>query len=235
MNEQPEVSPVIEPLDAGAIGRPLDAPWRPPPGWPRVTARILLGTIAAIAVFIALAWARGRRLNLYFGEGRMGTWLSFGLLVAAAVVCFVLRKRQLQRRGPLATFWTLLGVLLAYAAVDDVMEIHEHLDHAINYLLGWNHLGRWTDKIDDAIVAVYGLIAIGAACYHRASLLRLRWTVLMFALAFVCFAGMVTFDVLRGLSTLEDSLKLLAEALILCGVLAADPPDPDAGESKAIA
>ena len=198
-----------------------------------MTGVILLTTAVAIGVIILLGYLRSPdKPNRYFGEGKLGTWLSFALLVASACVCFVLRRRQRARGvAPLARFWLLLGVLLAYLAVDEVLELHEHLDRMINSALGWHPLDRVGDRIDDAIVAAYALVALAVAWVHRRELLRLRWTVLMFALAFACFAAMVALDTLRKLDTLEDSLKLLAEALILCGLLAGDPDGASARPS----
>ena len=67
---------------------------------------------------------------------------------------------------------------------------------------------------------------LAAAWAYRRALLRLRSTVLMFALALACFVAMVVLDTLRVLDTLEDSLKIIAEALILCGLLAGDADAP---------
>jgi hypothetical protein len=75
------------------------------------------------------------------------------------------------------------------------------------------------------------------AYYHRNDLLRLRWTTLGLAIAFVEFGAMTVLDVLGGFPTLEESLKIVAEATIVTAILAAHRdsapgPDPSANVTR---
>jgi len=103
-----------------------------------------------------------------------------------------------------------------------VYGLHEELDRGVHKLLGWHDRRHWlTDHLDDVFVALYGVIALAWADRHFERLVRLRWTALMFGVAFLCFVGMTVLDFAGLTAWLEDSLKLLAGTLILAGLLTA--------------
>jgi hypothetical protein len=95
------------------------------------------------------------------------------------------------------------------------------MDRSIHGFLGWDPNHWLTDHLDDAIVVFYGLVASAWTYYHRDALLRLRWTALGLAIAFVGFGAMSVLDVLGGFPTAEESLKLIAEAMIVTAIFAA--------------
>lgn len=198
----------------------LRHPGPPPPGALPLAAALLALTFLVIAVLIWLGVTRYDRAARYFGEGRPGTYYSGLQLVASAVVAAVLARRA--GRHPVRRFWWVVASAFLYLSLDEVFGLHEELDRGVHKLLGWHDRRHWlTDHLDDAFVALYGLIALAWADRHFERLVRLRWTALMLGVAFVCFVGMTVLDFAGLTAWLEDSLKLLAGTLILAGLLTA--------------
>jgi hypothetical protein len=181
---------------------------------------VVLGATAvliAILVWCGIAWHA--MPSKYFRERTAGTYYSGALLVTAgALAAGVARRAGL---ASFSRFWAVAAAGFVYLGLDDVLRIHEELDRSIHGLLGWDPKHWLTDHLDDAIVVFYGLVASAWAYYHRDALLRLRWTALGLAIAFVGFAAMSVLDVLGGFPTTEESLKLLAEAMIVTAIFAA--------------
>ena len=198
----------------------LRHPGPPPPGALPLAAAMLALTFLIIAVLIWLGVTRYDRAARYFGEGRAGTYYSGLQLVASAVVAAVLARRA--GRYPVRRFWWVVAGAFLYLSLDEVYGLHEELDRGVHKLLGWHDRRHWlTDHLDDVFVALYGVIALAWADRHFERLVRLRWTALMFGVAFPCFVGMTVLDFTGLTAWLEDSLKLLAGTLILAGLLTA--------------
>jgi hypothetical protein len=201
--------------------RPRD-PHPPPPGWAKFTTVFVAVTIIVCALLVLAGWYLRDKPNRHFGEWRIGTFMSVGFLWGSAFLCH--RNHRRTRGESVSRFWFWMAVLLAFLGLDDLLKIHETLDHLINRMMGWNKRWVWADRMDDAIVVIYSLPAIALAWVNRFALLRLRWTVLTLGAAFMLFVAMVLIDVSRKADTLEDVLKVVAGALIFCAFGAADPP-----------
>lgn len=215
---------------------PLRHPGPLPPGTLRVTVTLLAVTLTVIAVLIWLGITRYDRAARYFGEGRAGTYYSGLQLLASAVAAAALARRS----GPpeFRRFWWTIAGGMGFLAVDEVYGIHEELDRGIHKLMGWRDMTHWlTDHLDDAIEALYGVIAVVWADRHFEKVVRLRWPALMLGTAFVGFVIMVMLDFSGRAGSLEDSVKLVAETLILSALISArwDPRFPgDGGSSPGI-
>jgi hypothetical protein len=113
----------------------------------------------------------------YFGEGRWTMFVSCFQMFLVAVFSFgvfsVRRKHPEVARAREHWLWALIGGGFVYLTADDAFKLHERLDHFITRSL---HLvpSGWTDRIDDAIIGVYGLIGLGVLFYFRREVLRFR-------------------------------------------------------------
>jgi hypothetical protein len=119
-----------------------------------------------------------------------------------------------------------------YLALDDVLTIHEEVDRWVHHLLGWDPRHWLTNHLDDAIVALYGVIAVVWAVWHRGVLLPLRWTTLLLAFAFALFGVMTGLDLAGTSPAAEESTKLLAETVIVIALLAAHHDPGLRGEAR---
>lgn len=195
----------------------LRRPGPPPPGLLRVAVPLLAFCAVAIGV---LVWLGVRRdvPHYYFREWQAGTYLSVGVLLASGALCAVIAWRL--RGSPFARFWWLTAPAFVYLGLDDLLGMHEGIDFLLHKRLGLDPRDPVTRHGDDLIVALYGVLALVFAYTYRAELARLRWMVLILATAFVPFTAMVLFDLMNWPQAVEDSLKLLAGALILIGFYA---------------
>jgi hypothetical protein len=181
---------------------------------------IILGaTVLSIAVMVWLGIAWHGMPSRYFREHQAGTYYSGLLLLGTSGLAW-----GAARRAGMASsrrFWAVAALGFVFLALDDVLRIHEETDRLFHRLVGWDPDHWLTDHLDDAIVALYGMVAATWAYRYRAGLLHLRRTNVCLAAGFALFVGMTVLDVLGTWPTVEDSLKLLAEAAIITGVFAA--------------
>lgn len=56
--------------------------------------------------------------------------------------------------------WAIIASGFLFLAADEVLRIHENLDQLIHYVFGLKETNL-TDRIDDLIVGMYGLVGIG--------------------------------------------------------------------------
>ena len=193
-------------------------PGPPPPGW-AAQAAVVIALVGAAVVAMVVAGSQEGHPAKYFGEGRVGTKLSAGLLLAAAALCVAIALDP--QAGALRRFWIVSAVGFAYLSYDDLAMAHENIDRLVHQVLGWDPKNPVTTHLDDAIVAGYGVVAAWWAYRHRALLLQLPWTTSTMAIAFAWAAASVLFDAARDWKTIEESCKTIAEAFIVAALLAA--------------
>jgi hypothetical protein len=194
-------------------------PGRPPAGLPGLAFLLLVLCLGAVVALMWVGHARYGDSHSYFGERKVGTYLSFLNLVATGVVAGMVAHRL--GGAPVARFWWVSAVGFVWLGCDDLFVLHERIDRGLHALLGWDPDHPLTDHLDDLIVAAYGLGALGLAFAYRAHLAVFRWMLTILAAAFVLFAAMVVVDFLHLSKTVEDALKVVAGTTILVGFLAA--------------
>jgi len=226
---------------------PADGTWRfvyrgawsgSSPRW-----RAVAGTLLAVWTIITPPLVVGGLVQhgnpaWHFGERRTGTWLSGALLLASSVIAALLAY---DTRAPgdrrLRIVWLTAAAAAFWLALDELLLIHERLDI-------WLHRGvldpLWglptdhpvTDRIDDTIVVLYGVVAAAFLWRERRLLMRFPAMIACFTAAAALFAAMVALDIgpwrsvfghrlAAWIATAEESIKLLAGVLIVCGLLAA--------------
>jgi hypothetical protein len=195
------------------------APGVAPPGVPRFGALLVGATLVTAAVLIALGVRDHGRPGWHFYEARAGAFVSAALLVASAAVAARIAARVGARGG--RRFWIAAAVGFLFLAYDELGVVHEGVDKWLHRRFGWPDDHPVTDRIDTAIVALYGVVALAWAYRHRGALLRLRWATRLTALAFAGFVVMETLDALANWTAVEESLKLVTEALIVTALVAA--------------
>ena len=211
-----------------AAFRSLAHPPRPPGRW---LVAVLVGLTAAaggIALTIALGVIYYGRPERNFAEARLGTYLSVLALFGCAAVCMLLYRRL--GDAPFRRFWATTAVAFVYLGLDDWILIHENFEVFVDWLFGLDPRHPLLGHLDDFLVIAYAVFAAVYAYRYRAELIRLRWMVLTLGVAFLCFAGMVLYDLTGWSSVVEESLKIVAGTLILLAFLAAywDPALTDA-------
>ena len=197
----------------------VTAPGPPPPGVVRFTAIALGGTLLLIGVLIALGIRDHGKASWHFHEARAGTYSSAALLITSAALAFHVSRRL--PAGRLVGFWRVTAVGFLFLAYDELGVFHEDVDRWLHAQLGWRSDHPVTKRLDDALVALYGVIALAWGVRYRDALLRLRWATCLLVMGFVGFVGTTTLDVLNVSTTVEESVKVLAEALIVSGIYAA--------------
>ena len=121
-----------------------------------------------------------------------------------------------------------------FLAADDLFLIHEDMDRRIRFAFNLAETGL-TDRIDDLLIGLYGVVGIGVLVAYREEWRPYRQARPLLSWGFVLLFLMVALDLLTNrddilslvftaeraavlriwLSHIEDSLKIFAEALFL--------------------
>jgi hypothetical protein len=194
---------------------------------PRVTRRWVVWTVLALAlglgVIVLSVWMgvrfKGKR-DYYFGEKRLETFASVGVLFWSAGVCLAIAVKRVAGT-PFAPFWRNAAILFAFLGLDELLQIHENLDRAIHWVFRADPKHPVTDHLDDLIVLSYLFVAVAIAWRHLPRLLQLTAMLQMLCAGAVLTLGMVAMDIVGDDKVIEDGLKLMAGVVIVMGFGAA--------------
>jgi hypothetical protein len=137
---------------------------------PAITT-ILVANLLIVAVAVLLGLMTNGKPSRYFGEGRFTTAISCVQLLAVAFfsIRMFLKRRSVTPKGrPMsgAGVWALIAMGFVFLAADEVFQIHERLDDMIHGALALRET-PWTDRLDDAIIALYGTIGVAVLWLFR--------------------------------------------------------------------
>ncbi len=201
-----------------------------------IFAVVLAVDIAAVVAALAL----GKRPDYYFGEKGFITKLSFVqllLIAGVAATIYQVRKRATapdRWRRPVI-IWPTVALGFLFLAIDDLAGIHEQMDALFHRLVDLSETPL-SDRLDDMIVAGYGVIGIIILYLCRAEIRQFRDALPLLIAGFVLMFLMVAADVISArngvirafvsspetaksillwMKAVEDSLKLFAEAAFI--------------------
>lgn len=186
--------------------------------------------VAAIAIVLFMT----TKVN-HFGEGRFVTIHSDLQLLLVSVLAIMV-DRNTKKQDKLPGFWKIMAVGFFLLACDEQFKLHEKTDTFIHGVFGLQETGM-TDRIDDLLIGLAGLIGLGVLFLYRDVVLKYRPAWIYFITAFVLMFGMVGLDAFTNrndilsrflepglarklfetLALLEDALKIFAEAFFILG------------------
>jgi hypothetical protein len=158
----------------------------------------LNGFFVVAAVVLGLIRSANGNPSRYFGEGRWTTAVSCMQLLIVAFFAFrVFLCRRAPTNGPGARLWLLIALGFVFLAADDALQIHEQIDSIIHRRFHWKSTAL-TDRIDDAIIALYGLIGLVVLWIYRRELLQFRSMLKALAVGGVCAVVSIACDTLSN-------------------------------------
>ncbi|SDX87990.1 hypothetical protein SAMN05444358_11410 [Ruegeria halocynthiae] len=201
-------------------------------GLRNVSARHIIVTVAILNfIMVVVGYIGHDNPTKHYREGTIGTHISILLLALIALVNFQIFLRQKH------VIWLLISLGFAFLAFDEGFEIHEGLDKAFHRYFGISQTSL-TDRIDDILIGIYGLIGAGILYRFRAEILRYKVLLQYLLPGFAFLAASVVFDAVTNdnalflwagipetyvldvklpLRALEEVSKLMAEAIFLAG------------------
>lgn len=159
-------------------------------------------------------------------EGNISTFFASGILAGAALLFWIIGKQVRGTGGDFAGYWLLLSALFIFAAADEFVSFHEHLNNPLRRLLGTSGLLYFAWVIPYAVI-VLGFMAIYARFFFCLPL-RFRWRFGVSAAVFLL--GAVGMEMAGGrvaevdgfktpfyvfLSTLEETLEMAGILLLI--------------------
>ena len=193
-----------------------------------------------LAVKVAILIYRHTGVN-HFNEGGFITFFSALQLVVISSLSYKIFQIRSKKRGyslwrnPSA-IWLIIALGFLFLTADELFRIHEKVDSLIHVVFNLQETSL-TDRIDDIIIGLYGLVGIGLLVAYREEVKTQTKNYQLFVCGFVLLFTMVTFDVLTNridilllffeheravllhswISLAEDSLKIFAEAMFVLG------------------
>ena len=201
----------------------------PVPDFNLHTKNIKFFAIISYTIFLAIVLLTTRS----YGEKSIVTDVSTLQLALCSSVSSIISVAVLRQKGSLTLYkgliWIAIAFGCAYLAMDDAFMYHERLDRTIHSLLGWEETSL-SDRIDDILVGIYGVIGIAFIFLNRNyfsfSPRFIKYAKLSFSfcilMVFCDSRGFGLVDNLRPLLFhLEEWTKLLGGACLLIALLCA--------------
>jgi len=197
-------------------------------------SRRVIGTILFLNILMLVLGFGSENIAKHYSENMAGTLISIILLILLGITNF---RIYLVRRKHL--IWLLMAVGFVFLAYDERFMFHEGLDKDIHRFFKMKQTSL-TARIDDIIIGIYALIGIVSLYLYRAEITRHPVLFSYLGAGFAVVALSVFLDVVtndeavlqwigisetilpalkKGLGTLEEVAKLMAEAIFLAGFL----------------
>jgi hypothetical protein len=208
---------------------------------------IVVTVTTTVAVIIASVTKQlGSWLGWFRDADRLAivSGLSQTNLLLVSILSLGIAFRRLRRHDDKARdwfVWLLISVGTLFLFADSALGVNEWIETKFERILGISDT-RWTRRIDDGLIAIGGMIGIGAICYWRTAFSETRESALLFGTAVVLLSAMMLLDLTtdqldllmpdfgqteftkrtRGaIELLEDTLMLIGEALLVIGTFIA--------------
>ncbi len=183
------------------------------------TGRIFILTAMATLVTLAYGFSIGSS-GAGFDEGGFGTISSIVLLALISIVNLqiwsVRRRDALHEPHAMPIIWIIIALGFAFLALDDAFMIHENLDKLIHRLARITET-ETTDRIDDFLIFLYGVLGAAALYFYRSEITRIPGLVVFLKVGFALMVLHVVFDTFSSGKAIEESVKLFCEAVLLSG------------------
>lgn len=180
--------------------------------------------------------------KIYYKEFQLVTFISFiKLLIISRANWNIFRLkggtvRNIDFNNPYA-LWLVISAGFLFLAADDLFLIHENTDKLIHFIFGMKETGL-TDRIDDLIVLIYGILGLLILYSYREEIYRYRRSVPYILTGFVILFIRIVIDVITNrndiipifisdetvethlnnfLAVSEGAAKLLAQSFFLTG------------------
>lgn len=193
------------------------------------TKNIKFFTIISYTIFLAIVLLTTRS----YGEKSIVTDISTLQLALCSSASSIIALAIFCQKGSLTLYkglvWIAIAFGCAYLAMDDAFMYHERLDKMIHSLLSWEETSL-SDRIDDIIVGIYGVIGIAFIFLNRScfsfSPRFIKYAKLAFSLCILMvFCDSRGFGLVNNLRPilfhLEEWTKLLGGACLLVALLCA--------------
>ncbi len=174
-----------------------------------------------------------------FTQGGNISKLSFLQLLIISRLSYKILKIRKPRNVSLSlksssAIWGFISIGFLYLAADEYFSIHENIDYFIHYLFNMQETNL-TDRIDDIIIGIYGIIGIWLLYLYREEMKRFKDAFPLLIAGFIMLFLTVGFDILTNgkdilsmfleanvvaliyhpLELVEESFKVMAEACYL--------------------
>jgi hypothetical protein len=168
----------------------------------RAITTSVVANLIVIGHAIILGLVRTGNPSRFFGEGRHTTVVSCAQLLAVSFFStriFLARRSLASKVGSISSawVWVFIAAGFVFLAADEALEIHERLDWLIHRTFHMRPTA-WTDRLDDAIIAIYGFIGLAILWVFRRELLFFKRILRPLGGGFVCLFASVACDAISN-------------------------------------
>ena len=202
----------------------------------RVFISVFVVEIVVICLCILVGKIHGDVFRL-FSEDGLATWVSFIQLLILSLLSSAILFLRCRTTGRIVVhlFWALAAFGFVILALDEKLMWHERFDRFVHEFFAIEETAV-TDRIDDVIIGIYGLIGILAIYLWRREVGQYVQVNLLLTLGFILLFTTVMLDILvnrydiipaflgegslaqrlyRWGPVLEESIKLTAEGVFI--------------------
>ena len=205
-----------------------------------VLYKVMSLNLLAIIATVAISSPFGKTYR-QFEDGGFITYFSvIQLFILSRFTYKIFKTRSQAVKFPwrsIVAIWGIFSLGFSFLALDDLLMIHEFFDASIHDIWRLQETNL-SDRLDDAIICLYGLLALGACVAYRQELKKyavaLPLAITAFALLFIMigidaltnrddvlltlFSPERVVDIQSWIFILEDGCKLLSEAFFIVAV-----------------
>ena len=177
---------------------------------------IVIGIACCTLAYIGLALLavpsdEPRAFHFMHEEGAV-TALSVFYLAVASAFSLAAAVTSIRTKETHSWVWLLMASGFAFLSFDELLQFHERVGYVIGKFLGTGVFRNW----NDIIVIIYGLIAASILVMILPELLRWKWVLELFAIAFAFYGLHTVIDTISEPPT-QASIILEESAKLFCG------------------
>lgn len=202
--------------------------------------KALIYLLVIDALIIAFTLVSTDDPKIYYDEFHFVTFVStIKLFLISRLNWLIFRSkggniRNIDLNSPYV-LWLITSAGFAFLALDDLFLIHENTDKLVHILLGMKETGV-SDRIDDLIVFVYGILGILILYSYREEVYRYKAAIPFIMIGFIMLFVRIAIDIVTNrndiiplyitdsyvagylnnvLAIIEGATKLLAESFFI--------------------
>ncbi|WP_439183592.1 hypothetical protein [Carboxylicivirga taeanensis] len=154
-------------------------------------------------LFVIFSGIYKLNVSTEFEEYGLGTDYSVLLLLIVALITSAIYFIQHNYASSSSLLWLLISIGFVFLAMDEQFMIHEKMDHFIHHVLQIQETSL-SDRIDDVIILLYGVIGLVTLAKFRHQLLNCKPGLLVLILGGALLAASVVLDIVTNDDTLAQ-------------------------------
>lgn len=164
--------------------------------------RLLIYLLIADVAIILFTISSAEDVKIYYKEFQIVTLISFLKLLVISWLNWNIFKSSGGNPKKIdfkqsSTLWLIIAAGFLFLSLDEIFLIHENTDKVIHAIFGIKETGI-TDRLDDLIVFIYGILGIGILYSYREEIYRFKKAIPYLFLGFAMLFFRIIIDTITN-------------------------------------